>query len=45
MVGGLDLSTGVEGMLMPNPDGSGEWGIIYNDTIRSSGRRNFTLAH
>ena len=45
MVGGLDLSKGVEGMLMPNPDGSGEWGIIYNDTIRSAGRRNFTLAH
>lgn len=45
MVGGLDLSKGVEGMLMPNPDGSGEWGIIYNDTIRSPGRQNFTLAH
>ncbi|WP_420857648.1 ImmA/IrrE family metallo-endopeptidase [Marivivens marinus] len=45
MVGGLDLSKGVEGMLMPSPDGSGEWGIIYNDTIRSPGRRNFTLAH
>lgn len=45
MVGGLDLSKGVEGMLMPNPNGSGEWGIIYNDSIRSPGRRNFTLAH
>ena len=45
MVGGLNLSKGVEGMLMPRPGGSGEWGIIYNETIRSSGRRNFTLAH
>ena len=38
-------STGIEGMLMPNPDGSGEWGIIYKETVRSPGRRNFTLAH
>lgn len=45
MVEGIALSTGVEGMLMPHPDGSGEWGIVYNDTIRSPGRRNFTLAH
>lgn len=45
MVGGLDLSKGVEGMLMPRGDGSGEWGIIYNASIRSAGRRNFTLAH
>jgi len=45
MVGGLELSKGVEGMLMPNPNGSGEWGIIYNETVRSPGRRNFTLAH
>ena len=45
MVGGLNLSKGVEGMLMPRPDGSGEWGIIYNESIRSAGRRNFTLAH
>ena len=45
MVGGLNLSKGVEGMLMPRPGGSGEWGIIYNETIRSPGRRNFTLAH
>ena len=45
MVGGLNLSKGVEGMLMPRGDGSGEWGIIYNETIRSPGRRNFTLAH
>lgn len=45
MVGGLNLSKGVEGMLMPRRDGSGEWGIIYNESIRSQGRRNFTLAH
>lgn len=45
MVGGLNLSKGVEGMLMPRPDSSGEWGIIYNESIRSAGRRNFTLAH
>jgi hypothetical protein len=45
MVTGLDLSKGVEGMLMPHPNGSGEWGIIYNENIRSEGRRNFTLAH
>lgn len=45
MVGGLNLSKGVEGMLLPRPGGSGEWGIVYNDSIRSQGRRNFTLAH
>lgn len=45
IVKGLALSKGVEGMLMPHPSGSGEWGIVYNETIRSSGRRNFTLAH
>ena len=45
MVEGLRLSKGLEGMLMPHPSGSGEWGIIYNDAIRSRGRRNFTLAH
>ncbi|MDN2584149.1 ImmA/IrrE family metallo-endopeptidase [Aquibium sp. ELW1220] len=45
MVDGLSLSKGVEGMLTPHPNGSGEWGIIFNETIRSPGRRNFTLAH
>lgn len=45
MVRGLDLSNGIEGMLIPHPNGSGEWGIIYNENIRSEGRRNFTLAH
>ena len=45
IVKGLRLSKGVEGMLMPHPSGSGEWGIVYNESIRSTGRRNFTLAH
>lgn len=45
MVEGLKLSKGVEGMLMPNPHGTGEWGILYNETIKSKGRQNFTLAH
>lgn len=45
IVKGLQLSKGVEGMLMPHPSGSGEWGIVYNESIRSTGRRNFTLAH
>ncbi len=34
-----------EGMLVPHPSGNGEWGIIYNDSITSKGRINFTLAH
>lgn len=45
MVGGLDLSEDIEGALIPHPNGSGEWAIIYNENIRSEGRRNFTLAH
>ena len=45
MVGGLELSRGIEGMLLPSPDANGEWGIIYNKAIRSRGRQNFTLAH
>ena len=45
MVEGLKLSRGIEGMLMPNPHGNGEWGILYNETIKSKGRQNFTLAH
>lgn len=45
MVEGLKLSKGIEGMLMPNPHVTGEWGILYNETIRSKGRQNFTLAH
>lgn len=45
MVAGAPLSKGVEGMLVPKNDGSGEWGILYNNSIRSRGRQNFTLAH
>jgi hypothetical protein len=45
MVKGVALSKGIEGMLMPSPDRSGEWGILYNSSIRSRGRQNFTLAH
>ncbi len=45
LVEGAPLSKGVEGMLVPKDDGSGEWGILYNSSIRSRGRQNFTLAH
>ena len=45
MVEGIELSKGLEGMLMPSPRGDGEWGILYNTNIASPGRRNFTLAH
>lgn len=45
MVKGLAMSKKFEGMLMPHPDGNGEWGIIYNESITSKGRINFTLAH
>jgi hypothetical protein len=45
MVEGLPLSPGVEAALMPRRGDSGEWGIVYNDTIASRGRRNFGLAH
>ncbi len=41
----MNMSKKFEGALIPNPDGSGEWGIFYNENIGSSGRRNFTLAH
>lgn len=34
-----------EGMLAPNPNVKGEWGIFFNSAIESKGRRNFTLAH
>jgi hypothetical protein len=44
-VEGLDLSAKFEGMLMPHPDKNGEWGIVYNKSITSKGRINFTLAH
>ena len=45
MVEGLEMSKNFEGMLIPHPDGNGEWGIVYNNTITSKGRINFTLAH
>lgn len=36
---------GFEGGLYKNPKSKGEWGIIYNSSITSPGRINFTLAH
>lgn len=36
---------GFEGALIPKPDGSGEWGIGYSDSLRLKGRVNFTIAH
>lgn len=36
---------GFEGALIPKPDGSGEWGIGYADSLHSKGRINFTIAH
>jgi hypothetical protein len=45
MVAGLDLQSGFDGMLLPNRQRPGEWGIIYNRAISSRGRINFTLAH
>lgn len=44
-VEGLEMSKNFEGMLIPHPDGNGEWGIVYNKSISSKGRINFTLAH
>ncbi len=44
-VEGLPMSKNFEGMLIPHLDGNGEWGIVYNNTITSEGRINFTLAH
>lgn len=32
-------------MLMPIESSAGEWGIVYNNSITSKGRINFTLAH
>ena len=45
MIEGKGLGTKFEGMTLPKPDGSGEWGIIYNTAVPSKGRINFTLAH
>jgi hypothetical protein len=36
---------GGEGALVPNPKAKGEWGIIYNLSIKSKGRISFTLDH
>ena len=44
MIRGADLSN-FEGALAPAPPGKKGWGIIYNNSIRSKGRINFTLAH
>ncbi len=45
LVEGQDFSDRFEGALVPKPDGSGEWAILYNSAIASSGRINFTLGH
>ena len=45
LVDGMEFSLNFDGMLMPSPNGDGEWGIVYNKSIRSPGRINFTLAH
>lgn len=45
LVEGRDLGRKFEGALIAKPDGSGEWGIFFNDSIPSQGRKNFTLAH
>jgi len=45
LVAGIELSSKFDGMLMPSPHAAGEWGIVYNKTIESVGRINFTLAH
>ena len=42
---GADLSDRFEGLLTPIPGEKTGWGIIYNSSIRSKGRQNFTLAH
>ncbi len=44
-ISGETFSTKFEGMLRPVPQSNGQWGIIYNDAIKSRGRINFTLAH
>jgi hypothetical protein len=43
-IAGDDLP-GFDGALLPAPIGKTGWGIIYNSSIRSNGRINFTLAH
>lgn len=36
---------GFDGALYRAPSGKKGWGIVYNEAIRSSGRKNFTLGH
>jgi IrrE N-terminal-like domain len=45
LIEGRALGKKFEGALVPKPDQSGEWGIIYNSSIASTGRINFTLGH
>ena len=45
LIAGQAMSTKFEGMLLPSPHKRGEWGILYNNSIGSKGRRNYTLAH
>lgn len=45
LVQGMSMTSKFEGMLIPSPHKKGEWGIFYNESIRSKGRKNFTLAH
>lgn len=40
-----DALPGFEGALVPAPPGKTGWGIVYNSTIASPGRINFTLGH
>jgi len=44
LVEGKSFSSNFEGALMKRP-GTTEWGIFYNSSISSIGRKNFTLAH
>ncbi len=39
------FSQNFEGMLRKVPQKPNQWGIIYNQDIRSSGRKNYTLCH
>lgn len=45
LVQGADFSNAFEGALIPNPNKNSEWAILYNQSIQSKGRINFTLAH
>ncbi|MDH7943464.1 ImmA/IrrE family metallo-endopeptidase [Pseudohongiella sp. SYSU M77423] len=44
LVQGANLP-GFEGALFKDPSGKKGWAILYNDSVSSSGRINFTLAH